>query len=234
MTIVQELLDYLFDGKSSALSAEIKEWLRASRRYRAFAETNRSKIRTKLRSVRDDGARQDLRAELECAFVLLHAEQFTLEYEKYLASGRRGPDFTVTFKTHTPFNVEVRRIRRLESDADETNARATKLMMALCEKLGQLPPSIVNLLWLTAHDDLSEADLTGAVATLRQLADRKTDDYFARRGYRSSGEFLKAFHRLSGILLHRANANILWHNPQARHPIPPDLVSALRRLPPAK
>ena len=59
--------------------------------------------------MQDEGGLKDLRAELETAVLLLRDERFTLEYEKYVATKQRGQDFTVTFKTHTPFNVEVRR-----------------------------------------------------------------------------------------------------------------------------
>src|SRR5947207_9376737 len=105
---------------------------------------------------------KDLRAELETAALLLRDERFTLEYEKYAASRQRGPDFTVTFKTHTPFNVEVRRIRSVELDDGNNEAPTGKLMAVLCDKVGQMPPSIINLLWLVAEREISQADLTRA------------------------------------------------------------------------
>jgi hypothetical protein len=101
--------------------------------------------------VRDEDGMKDLRAELETALWLLREKRFTLEYEKYAASKQRGPDFTVTFKTHTLFNVEVRRIRSAKLDDADVEARIGKLMAALCDKVRQMPPSIVNLLWLVAE-----------------------------------------------------------------------------------
>src|SRR5881394_122389 len=114
MGVLDELLDSIFDDKRPTFYADVASWLRDSRRFRAFVVTYRTKIRAKFKNARDDGGMNDVRAELATAALLLRDEQFTLEYEKYTAAKLRGPDFTVTFKTHTPFNIEVRRIRRVE------------------------------------------------------------------------------------------------------------------------
>src|SRR5690349_18653023 len=102
MTALDDLLNDIFDGKKSALYAEFEGWLKGSRRFKAFATLYRAKIRAKLKNVRDEGGMKDVRAEIATAALLLHEERFTLEYEKYAALKQRGPDFTVTFKTHTP------------------------------------------------------------------------------------------------------------------------------------
>ncbi len=116
MPTLDDLIDDIFDGKTPGFRPEFESWVRGSRRYKAFASEYRGKIRAKLRNAGDDDGLQDVRAELETAAVLLRDASFTLEYEKYAAAKQRGPDFTVTFKTHTPFNVEVRRIHSLELD----------------------------------------------------------------------------------------------------------------------
>jgi len=227
MAALDDLLDYIFDHTKTELYAEFETWMRGSRRFKAFAQEHRDKIRSKLRNVRDDAGMKDLRAELETAVLLLREERFTLEYEMYAASKQRGPDFTVTFKTHTPFNVEVRRIR-MEDD----QARVDKLMTVLCDKVRQMPPSIMNLLWLNAEETLLEADLTRAVANLRQLAERgaESDAYFARRGFENAGEFLKYFQRLSGIVRRQPGGLTVWLNPIARHKMQPEIVTAIQRL----
>jgi len=230
VTAIDELLTYIFDGKKPAFYPEFEGWVRDSRRFKAFATSYRTKIRAKLSNARDEGGRQDVRAELETAMLLLRAERFTLEYETYAASKQRGPDFTVTFKTHTPFNVEVRRIRSAEWDNEDTDARIGKLMTVLCDKVGQMPPSIVNLLWLIAEHEISEAALTRAVMTLRQLADRKVEDFFTRRGWQSAADFTRQYQRLSGIVLRTAGKNALWLNPLARHKVPPEIAMAIQRL----
>jgi hypothetical protein len=230
MPTQNDLLDYIFDGKRPVLYHEFESWVRDSRHFKTFAVVYRGKIRAKVRNARGDGGMKDVRAELETAARLLREERFTLEYEKYAASKQRGPDFTITFKTHTPFNVEVRRIRNVELNDADVEARTAKVMAVLCEKVGQMPPSIVNLLWLTSERGISEADLNRAIMTLRQLAERKAEDFFTRRGFQSAVDFLKHHRRLSGIVVRQADENVLWLNPLARHPVPPGIVTALRRL----
>lgn len=230
MTTLDDLLDSIFDGQNPALYDEFKAWVQESRRFRTFVTTYRVKIRAKLKNARADGGMLDLRAELETAMLLLREDRFTLEYEKYAALKQRGPDFTVTFKTHTPFNVEVRRIRSLELDDGDTEARKNKLMAVLCDKVRQMPPSIVNLLWLVAERDISEEDLIQAVSTLRQLAEHKTEDFFTRRGFESAADFLRYYGQLSGIVLRQSSGNVFWLNSLARHKIPPEIVNAVHRL----
>jgi hypothetical protein len=230
MAALDDLLDYIFEGKNPALFPEFEAWVRGSRRFRAFAVGYRDKLRAKLKNAGDEGGLKDLHAELEIAALLLRDERFTLEYEKYAASKQRGPDFTVTFRTHTPFNVEVRRIRSVELDNGDAEAQTGKLMAVLCDKVGQMPPSIVNLLWLTAEGEISEADLTQAVMALRQLAERKVEEYFTRRGFESAAGFLKQYRQLSGIVLSQSGQNVLWLNSLARHKAPPEIVKAIQRV----
>lgn len=230
MTAIDDLLEYTFDGVKSALYDEFEGWVRGSRRFKAFAASNRGKIRAKVKSARDEGGMLDVRAELEAAVLLLREERFTLAYETYTAAKQRGPDFTVTFKTHTPFNVEVRRIRNAELQAGDSEAQVSKLMAVLCDKVGQMPPSSVNLLWLAAEGEIGEADLVGAATTLRQLAERKAEEFFIRRGFASANSFLKQYGRLSGIVVRQAGENVVWLNALARHKTPPEIVTAIRWL----
>lgn len=226
-----ELLTYLFEHKHPARVSEFEAWLITSRRFKQFALDNRDKIRAKIRNARDDSVMQDLRAELEAAVLLLRAEKFTIEYEKYVAAKQRGPDYTVTWKTHTPFNVEVRRIRSVEGEQENAEAQVTKLMSVLCEKIGQLPPGIINLLWLTSEREIALPELQRALQMLQQFAEQRDQEFFTRRGFHSIAEFNKQFQRLSGILLHDANNNALWQNVNARHPLPREITTTLERLP---
>jgi hypothetical protein len=230
MSALDDLLHYLFEGSKPSFYPEFEAWVRESRRYRAFVTTYRSKIRAKLTHVSGDNGLSDLRAELETAMLLLREEHFTLDYEHYAALKQRGPDFTVTFKTHTPFNVEVRRIRKVEADEDEAEARIGKLIAVLCDKIKQMPPSIVNILWLIADRDVTDADLAGATLMLRQLAERKTEEFFTRRGFESASAFFKQYRHLSGIVLRQTGSMVIWLNPLARHLVPPKIAAALRRL----
>lgn len=230
MAALDDLLDAIFDGATPALRAEFAGWLRESRRFRDFAARNRTKLRAKVRGVRDEGGMADLRAELEAAALLLRDERFTLEYEKYAASGQRGPDFTVTFKTHTLFNVEVRRIRGIELSGEDPDARLLKLTAVFSDKVGQMPPGIVNLLWLVAEGEIAEQDVDRAAGSLRGLAERKIDEFFTRRGFASAADFLRQYQRLSGIVWQPAGGTTVWLNPIARHKTPEGIAGALRRL----
>lgn len=228
MSPLTDLLDDLFDGKQTPFYAEFERWARDSRRFKTFATDNRGKIRAKLRYANGDDGLRDVRAELAVAYLLLTEPRFTLEFERYAAAKQRGPDFTVTYKTHTPFNVEVRRLRGGELD-DDPGTRREKLMAVLCDKVKQMPPSLINLLCLTSERAVTESDLSQAVTTLRQWAESRNHDYLTRRGFDSGAAFLRQLRRLSGVIVRPAGDNVLWLNPLARHPVPPDLVSALLR-----
>jgi hypothetical protein len=229
MNAIDELLKEIFDSKKPAFYNEFEAWVRESRRFKAFASSYRTKIRSKLKNASDEHGLKDLRAELETASLLLREERFTLEYEKYMALKQRGPDLTVTFKGHILFNVEVRRVRSIEWD-DDPEARNSKLMRILTDKVGQMPAGIINLLWLTAERPISEDDLSRAAITIRQLAERKNEDFFTRRGFKNAADFLKQYQQLSGIVLHQTGENSLWLNSLARHKTPPEIMRAMQRL----
>ena len=231
MTPLDSLIDYIFaQENASPLAQEFAGWMRESRRYRTFAETYKDKIRRKYRLAQSDDGVKDLRCELETAAILLREERFTLKYEKYASLKQRRPDFTVTFKTHTPFNVEVRRVRGRELDDAGTEASVNKLMAVVCDKVGQMPPAVVNLLWMVAEHEITESDLTNVLTTLRLLAERKTEDFFTRRGFASATDFLRQYRHLSGVVVRRDGAGFLWLNALARHKPPPEMATAIRRL----
>ena len=229
MTAGDDLLAYIFGDRRPAFYPSFAADVRASRRFRAFAHAYRDKIRAKLKNAGDDDGELDLAAELETAALLLREARFAVEYETYAAAKQRGPDFTVTYKTHTPFNVEVRRLRRLEPDADDAETRAARLAAVLVDKVDQMPPSIVNFLWLVNESPMTEADLARATAAFVRAAERKDDDFFARRGFVDTAGLLRQYPRLSGIVSHGPPVAGLWLNPAARHKSLPDIATALRR-----
>lgn len=230
MAELDDLLASLFEGTNRALYADVERWARGSKRFKAFAAAYRTKIRAKLKNVRDAEGMRDLAAELGTAAVLFREDRFTLEYEKYAAARQRGPDFTVTFKTHTPFNVEVRRIHSLELADPDAQRRAIKLVAVLCDKVAQMPPNILNALWLHAEGAITEAELAEATLAIRQLAEGKVDRFFAPYGYSSASEFIKQYQRLTMVVLCHSTGCTLWLNPLARQKPPHDLLLALRRL----
>lgn len=228
MASTEDLLTYIFDGQTP--NPAFVAWVKNSRRFKAFAITYQSKIRNKLKNARDEGSTADVFLELATAEHLLRESRFTLEYEKNAALRQRAPDFTVTFKTHTPFNLEVRRIRSTEWDERESDAVVTKLMAVLCDKVGQMPPSIVNFLLLVTKREITEAELNRAVSAVRQRAEAKDADFFKRRGFETPAAFLKQYSQLGGIILRHPAQSVIWLNTLARHKPSPEIVLALQRL----
>jgi hypothetical protein len=223
------LTAYLFGADRSALAAEVGPWLIASPRFRIFAETYRDKIRKKARGLRDDEARRDIAFELGVALRLLEERRFAVEYESY-GVGQRAPDFRVTFRAGLLFNVEVRRLRG-SAPTPATTAELGRLTRAVCDKLGQMPPSMINVLVLGADGPRSVADaLTPAMVWLQDRAAEKDETLFKERGFTGSRDFLRHYQRLSGVLWLVGVSGApprLWRNGQARHPLPADLARAL-------
>jgi len=227
---LDELITYLFGADDSRLSAEVGPWLVASQRFRAFAETYRDKIRKKARALREDEARRDFAFELAVAARLVEDRRFALEYESY-GMDQRAPDFRVTFRSGVRFNVEVRRLRALALTPN-ASVDQPRLIRAITDKLGQLPPSMINVLLLGADGPALAADaLVPAMLGLQARAAQKDEDFFEQRGFAGVRDFLRRYQRLSGALwlagaLGALEAS-LWRNPQARHPLPADLARAL-------
>jgi hypothetical protein len=238
----EELLADLFGG-SAGPTASCRAWMLAEPRFATFLEHHREKIRKKARGVADAAGLDDLLAELETAYHLLRERRFELTYEAYAAAKMRGPDFTVTYKTHIRFNVEVKRLRPAAPSSALLAAPTSfepRLLDAFCDKLVQLPPSTMNLLLLVASDAPENTDLAEALRSLVARAERADAALFARHGYAAPRDFFAGFRRVSAVLLRRTGAPdsaeavalppiALWPNPQARHPLPADLRALLAR-----
>ena len=66
--------------------------------------------------------------------------------------------------------------------------------------------------------------------SLQDRVEHKDEDFFIRRSFLGARDFLKQYSRLSAIrLVGPGGAAILWLYPQARHPLPPDLATILRK-----
>ncbi|MGI8553289.1 MAG: hypothetical protein ACR2PL_21260, partial [Dehalococcoidia bacterium] len=186
--LADELLSYVFDGRMYPIASECAGWVDESRPFRAFVDRYRDKIRKKLRVCGDEEARRDLQVELATAFALLQEHRFSIEYELYASGKQRGPDLSVIFKDHIRFNVEVTRLRGGGAEPEgkpggkQTNG-AGKVTATICAKLGQMPPSVANILVLAADSAVySPSDIDGVMKELKTQAERKDDAFFARRG----------------------------------------------------
>lgn len=149
-THVERLVYFVTDGSTAdPLTHDLQRWLEGSRSFRAFVEAHRDKVRKKLRTSTQLDARRDVRAELAVAHALLADRRIDLAYEQAGATVG-GPDFTVTFRSHVAFNLEVTRWR----------GDPTALERQLLAKLRQLPPSVPNALLIATESvaDLPDLD----------------------------------------------------------------------------
>ncbi len=222
------LLAHLLEGVDSAcgraLWEDLADWVQWRRRFEELLDANRDKVRKKLRSAAGDDALLDVRAELLVASLLSVDRRFVVQFEAY-GSGRRGPDLSVTFREHQRFNVEVTRLRPWDGEA------APRLQAVLLAKPRQLPAGVPNVLAVVVPHGASLAsdDVAAAAKHLQQLADRKEEAAFTRRGYKDARDYLAYFARLSGVLVTGSAQEVrtVWLNPQGRHQLPRDALAAL-------
>jgi hypothetical protein len=189
-----------------------------------FVEANRDKIHKKLRGAATAAASLDVRAELHVAALLLADRRFELAFEAY-GAGRRGPDFTATFRAGRAFNIEVTRRRPNPGDA--------VLEPAILAKLRQLPPSVSNVLVVAADGPSGAPDPGPVLRELRDRADRRDDAFFSARGLDGGAA---AFHagllRLAAVVAWTEGATTsgrvaAWRNAGARIPLPEPTLRAL-------
>jgi hypothetical protein len=215
---IERLVSHVFgEALADPLAEELAAWLAGSRRFRAFIEVHRDKVRKKLRSASDPEARRDVRAELRVAHLLLADRRIELAFEAY-GSTKGGPDFTVTYGGERAFNLEVTRQRRAPDAAGSGGP--------LLAKLRQLPPSVPNAVLVAIEGDRADAfDVAAVTGALRARADSRDEDFFTARGLRGTRGFHDRFSRLGTVLVWcegaagdaRATA---WTNRSARIAVP--------------
>lgn len=207
---------------TTPLAAHSQQWAAASPRFAGFLSAYQPKIGKKLRGIRDEEGYFDLLAELEVAYRLLGERSLTLVYEPLLAEKQRGPDFAVTFKTHTTFMVEVRHLRA------STNTLERRLAAVFADKLRQLPASLPNVLALSgAPADITPQRIAQGLQELAAPAHRHDEDACKARGFASARDLLRRLSRLSAVAV--LEPALLWEHPAAQHPLAPDLRKTLAR-----
>ncbi len=254
---VNTLLIEIVGSAAHPLAPDMAEWLGASKRFRAFAEAYRDKIRKKVRNTHDPEGLRDVRCELAVAYRLLEEPRFSVLYEPHGTGKQRAPDFTVLYRDHLPFHLEVTRRRARPGDSsmapDGTGGEDARLAGALFAKLGQMQPGAINVLAVsTDGEPLAVDDVVATTRSLLLRAAGKEEAVFARHGFTGSRDFLHHYQRLSavlllsndrtgdgreGVALQRGDAlrgadthAPVWVNNQARHPIPGAILTILRRL----
>ena len=106
----------------------------------------------------------------------------------------------------------------------------------LCSKLGQLLPQRSNLVLVGAEAlSLAQTDIQAVMLRLQQRAEGNDASVVQRYGFRDRADFFRHYQRLSGLLvrggtpLQAGDPVVLWINPQAIHPLPAKVRTALTR-----
>ncbi len=244
--LIDELQNYLFDGRPHALALTMETWLSSSRRFAAFVRDFHNKIRKKIRTTQDPETLSDLKFELETAYLLLKERTLSLVYEPQHCGQPRCPDFAVTFTTSLTFMVEVTRIRTLQARiSSQTETEPNSLYMdeqladtiadTLCSKLSQLLPQHSNVFIVGTDDPVpAPSELNAAMLRVQQQVERNNSTFWERHRFRDRADFFRHFYRLSEVLVRRSQspaeeAALEWVNPQAKHPLPSKVRTALLR-----
>ena len=224
---VDDLHTYLFSGEPHPLAPQTLNWLSTSRRFTSFVTAAKSKIRKKLRAAQDPESAADLLLELETAYLLVQERQLSIDYEPQTKQARR-PDFAVSFTTHSTFMLEVTRLRL---QAESAPSRPERLADTVCSKLGQLLPQHSNVLLIGSPAPVTQDDLHAVMTGLQRRAERGDAALLERFRFRDRGDFFGYYRRLSEVLvcLPRRAPLTVWVNPQAKHPLPGKVRTALYR-----
>ena len=230
MTIItDQLLDFIFDGKSHILFQPVESWLTSSRRYCDFVDNYKDKIRKKIRTTQNTETLIDLQLELETAYLLLQEQRLSLVYEPGLAEKVRRPDFAVSYTTSLTFMIEVTRVRVNQPNID------AQLMDPIFSKLGQLLPKHSNILIIGIDKiNFTSVELAECLIRFQRRIEQEDRVFLNKYGFRDRSEFFQQHQRLSEIVIRESIPNtkpgaVAWINPQARQPLPSKARTALYR-----
>ena len=218
-----ELVRFVAHLCRPSLQSELGNWLENSSRFRSFVTDHQDKVRKKL-NTSDEQARQDVRAELRVAYLVLSDRRFQVRFEAY-GAGQRGPDLSVTFRENQRFNLEVTRLRATE-DADVV----PRIANVIAGKLRQLPGDVPNgLVIATNVIPVDEERITEATRLLRTHFASLSARFGSPRSQKFSAEpSLQAHYpRLSGVFVVDEATSTFVANREARHPLGAEIVLGL-------
>jgi len=234
--LIAELLAYLFDGQPHLLVQSMTTWLSSSRRYAAFVNTFRDKIRKKLRTMPEQERLQDLRLELETAYLLLQEKSLNVVYEPQLGQVRY-PDFAVTFTTSLTFMVEVTRLNTIQKQTPPSGEAipfvGERVADAICSKLAQLLSQRSNVIVVGVDAPCpTSAELQAAMLRVQQRVERNDPVLLQQHRFRDRADFFRHYQRLSQVLVRESQLQtdepvVMWFNPQAKYPLPAKVQTAL-------
>lgn len=109
-----------------------------------------------------------------------------------------------------------------------------RLMEVICEKVGQMPPNVMNVLVVSIEEKYDGNDLPPAATRLKTLADQKAEGFFAERGFKNAADFYRQYQNLSAIITQQPQVDgespPMWLNPIARYPLARELITALEKV----
>lgn len=222
----REIIIFICDDPDDEASRALAGWVTGSRRFQAFVEAHRTKIRKKLRAGAATGSMTGVLLELEVASRFVEDRRCLVEYERYGQGRVRSPDLTVTFRTRTTVHLEVTQLQAPAPAPDGARDWESKLIGVVCHKLGQLVPEEINVLVIASKEGaLTRDDVAGAMRRLKERVERRDTELLTRFGYADPAAFFKAFQWLSGIVPWKGGG--VWVNPQTRRQVPAEIIALL-------
>jgi hypothetical protein len=112
---------------------------------------------------------------------------------------------------------------------------SARLADAVIGKLGQLLPQRGNILLVAIEAPrLILSDIRNAMFAMQQRAERNDSTFLEGHGFLDRADFFRHYERLSEVLvrvphLEAAKTMVTWINPQAKHPLPSRVRTALHR-----
>jgi hypothetical protein len=227
----RELVAFLLDGKATRNSRLLSEWIVSSKRYAAFANTYKDKIRKKLRVTQAD-AMADLMHELRIPYLLLQDKRFEVAYEPYASAKVRSADYAITYRSNFTFDIEITHLRSLHiTAAPDGEAIDARLIDVICAKLSQLQANMANILLVACPESSAgQLDPAAHLAWLRSKAEGGNAAFYARYGFKNAAGFFKLFERLSALVLLAPKGTFaMEQNSRARVRLPREVQTALQR-----
>ena len=228
-----ELFAFLFPPPTAEAEEVLTRWILQSRRFQSFMVEYRVKVRKKLRLAQTPESLQSLLLELDIARHLVNDPRCRVEYEKYGQNKERNPDLTITFRTHTCFNLEATCVQMAHGGAE---GRTEKLIRVVCEKLGQSVPQMLNCLVVaTEGGSMTEDEVNVAMKLLKRRVEQREAELLSRVEWNDPSDFYKQFQWLNGIVLCSFSEQgdspktVVWVNSQSRYPLPPDIHVLLQQ-----
>lgn len=133
-----ELIDCIAENlPTSGFRRTLAYWFDTNKHFRNFIFLHKNKIRKKVQTANTVEDKNDVFFELEFPYLILLDNRFEVEYEKYGGGKERAPDFTVTFKQHSVFNAEVKRIRE-----GDMGWRYEKCIEQICAETQGIPSTL--------------------------------------------------------------------------------------------